>query len=865
MDRNGNIKIVDFGMAALQPANKWLTTSCGSPHYASPEVIQAQNYRGDRADIWSSGIILYAMLTGTLPFDCDGDHRDVIKLVLAGQYSFPEGLSVHAKDLIWRMLQYDPRQRIPMKKMWEHPLLRRYESLDAMDINGNPYIGPPNPLTINDCGPPIKDRKDIDRELLRNLQNLWHRVTEEEVAQNLLSDAYVSSLLFGPSPPLISCHSPNHERVLYTKLLRFREEHLENYEGPVMEYSTSDYHHTTAPVQPCSISVSLQPPLPSTKQSRYSILNEDTTRKTQSQSHKQQPSAAETEQSYDPFRAFSKRQMTKSEVDQARITILRGASAASRQRPPSVYSRRLTSHSSVRNPALARVQDEAAYSLPASSSSSGSPQQRKMPRGASKRSLATTSSAVRKSMSHKRNVSFVHPRRRSLSINHSTIRRKRESNALTLQERFNQTAQSEERKQTSSFAADSPGPEIHQVVRSRKTPSKKPLVPDVTFTRASQYWREDTRKVSTELEKFCDEAFNRSSLQLSTTPVTEADHQIHTPATSLSVREDSTVSIDQHKQLPKVKSQIDPKPLRERPLPKLPPSEHPGIYEFNQRELAKARELLLQRVADPSIAGSLDEVIAHLDRLMQPSAVRIREQERRAASTPDPKSSLERTNDTFERFLEKGYTGLRAASEPSTSDRHRVTLRMVENDNKTISPTKPLTIRKKSGSSTPSSDSGRPRTRTSLEPMAYHEDSRPYHGTHGTEYRAAALNLIDNPLEPIEEDEDKENFDPKDRKQKTLSGDSKKRSWFRRYNQAQDSQENDKAPQAVSQAQFITQPLHDCQALRESDDIERIRIGHRASDEAKTGQKSNGKGRFFKIFGKRVKRGKKAAKSTLGG
>ena len=194
MDRNGNIKIVDFGMAALQPANKWLTTSCGSPHYASPEVIQALNYRGDRADIWSCGIILYAMLTGTLPFDCDGDHRDVIQLVLAGSYSFPEGLSVHAKDLIWSMLQYDPRQRISMRKMWEHPLLRRYESLDAMDKNGKPYIGPPHPLTSNDCGPPIRNRKDIDKEILRNLQNLWHRVTEEEVAQKLLSDAYVPSL-----------------------------------------------------------------------------------------------------------------------------------------------------------------------------------------------------------------------------------------------------------------------------------------------------------------------------------------------------------------------------------------------------------------------------------------------------------------------------------------------------------------------------------------------------------------------------------------------------------------------------------------------------------------------------------------------
>ena len=194
MDRNRNIKIVDFGMAALQPANKWLNTSCGSPHYASPEVIRAQNYRGDRADVWSCGVILYAMLTGTLPFDSTGDWREVIDAVLAGDYTFPKGLSQEAEDLIARMLQKEPRLRIPIKHMWQHPLLRKYENLDCTDENGKPYIGPAPPLTVQDCGMPIKNRNDIDAELLRNLQNLWHGVTEEELAQRLLSDAYVINM-----------------------------------------------------------------------------------------------------------------------------------------------------------------------------------------------------------------------------------------------------------------------------------------------------------------------------------------------------------------------------------------------------------------------------------------------------------------------------------------------------------------------------------------------------------------------------------------------------------------------------------------------------------------------------------------------
>ncbi|KAL8657300.1 MAG: hypothetical protein Q9226_002050 [Calogaya cf. arnoldii] len=188
MDKNHNVKIVDFGMAVLQPKNMPLNTSCGSPHYASPEVIRAEMYRGDRADIWSCGVILYAMLTGTLPFDSPGDWSDVVQAVLSGQYTFPDDMSRYAKDLIYRILQLDPDKRVTIKQMWLHPLLQKYEHLDSPDANGRPYIGPLPPLTMLDCGPRIRSRDDIDTELLRNLRNLWHGVNEEELVAKLLSD-----------------------------------------------------------------------------------------------------------------------------------------------------------------------------------------------------------------------------------------------------------------------------------------------------------------------------------------------------------------------------------------------------------------------------------------------------------------------------------------------------------------------------------------------------------------------------------------------------------------------------------------------------------------------------------------------------
>lgn len=193
LDGQGNVKIVDFGMAALQANNQWLHTSCGSPHYACPEVICGQPYRGDLADAWSSGVVLFAMLAGSLPFnsvlaDEAANCADVIYKVQEGQYIFPEGLSEEAEHFIDRVLQPDPNRRMRIRDMWKHPLLVKYEYLDALDSEGRTYIGPAPTLTVLNCGPPIRRRSVIDTELLRNLHNLWHSTSEVELAKRLMSE-----------------------------------------------------------------------------------------------------------------------------------------------------------------------------------------------------------------------------------------------------------------------------------------------------------------------------------------------------------------------------------------------------------------------------------------------------------------------------------------------------------------------------------------------------------------------------------------------------------------------------------------------------------------------------------------------------
>lgn len=183
LDSYHNIKLADFGMAALQPAGQWLNTSCGSPHYAAPEIIYGRRYRGDKADIWSCGIILYALLTGFLPFD-GGDLPNTLRLVKKGDYFIPPELSDEAADLIQCILQKRPEDRLNMRGIWMHPLLRKYEKLhQAMS---NFHVGPAPPLSTQDCGPVILSREHLDGDLLRNLQTLWHDAKPETLVTRIL-------------------------------------------------------------------------------------------------------------------------------------------------------------------------------------------------------------------------------------------------------------------------------------------------------------------------------------------------------------------------------------------------------------------------------------------------------------------------------------------------------------------------------------------------------------------------------------------------------------------------------------------------------------------------------------------------------
>ncbi|PNI98929.1 MELK isoform 12, partial [Pan troglodytes] len=121
-DEYHKLKLIDFGLCAKPKGNKdyHLQTCCGSLAYAAPELIQGKSYLGSEADVWSMGILLYVLMCGFLPFD-DDNVMALYKKIMRGKYDVPKWLSPSSILLLQQMLQVDPKKRISMKNLLNHP------------------------------------------------------------------------------------------------------------------------------------------------------------------------------------------------------------------------------------------------------------------------------------------------------------------------------------------------------------------------------------------------------------------------------------------------------------------------------------------------------------------------------------------------------------------------------------------------------------------------------------------------------------------------------------------------------------------------------------------------------------------------
>ncbi|XP_032865544.2 NUAK family SNF1-like kinase 2 [Tyto alba] len=118
LDTNGNIKIADFGLSNVYQQDKLLQTYCGSPLYASPEIINGRPYKGPEVDSWSLGVLLYILVHGTMPFD-GHDYKTLVKQITSGDYREPTKLS-DACGLIRWMLMVNPERRATIEDIATH-------------------------------------------------------------------------------------------------------------------------------------------------------------------------------------------------------------------------------------------------------------------------------------------------------------------------------------------------------------------------------------------------------------------------------------------------------------------------------------------------------------------------------------------------------------------------------------------------------------------------------------------------------------------------------------------------------------------------------------------------------------------------
>ena len=135
------LKIIDFGLShEFDPCSYLLKTKCGSPSYAAPEIISCQYYDGFKTDIWCCGIILYAMLCGFLPFEGD-DNSILFRNILECDPEMPDWLSISSRDLIIRILNPDPDERITLEEIKRHRFYLKGKKLCKINYDDmNTYV-----------------------------------------------------------------------------------------------------------------------------------------------------------------------------------------------------------------------------------------------------------------------------------------------------------------------------------------------------------------------------------------------------------------------------------------------------------------------------------------------------------------------------------------------------------------------------------------------------------------------------------------------------------------------------------------------------------------------------------------------------
>lgn len=152
LDADMNIKIADFGFSNEFTVGSKLDTFCGSPPYAAPELFQGKKYDGPEVDVWSLGVILYTLVSGSLPFDGQ-NLKELRERVLRGKYRIPFYMSTDCENLLKRFLVLNPIKRGTLEQIMKDRWINAGHEEDEL----KPFVEPE--LDISDKKRPDKDER----------------------------------------------------------------------------------------------------------------------------------------------------------------------------------------------------------------------------------------------------------------------------------------------------------------------------------------------------------------------------------------------------------------------------------------------------------------------------------------------------------------------------------------------------------------------------------------------------------------------------------------------------------------------------------------------------------------------------------
>mmetsp|Transcript_37667 Transcript_37667/g.97417 ORF Transcript_37667/g.97417 Transcript_37667/m.97417 type:complete len:412 (+) Transcript_37667:71-1306(+) len=197
LDKEGHVKLADFGWSNVMEGNNYRATFCGTPDYLAPEMIRGEGHN-ESLDMWEMGVFLYEMVVGKSPFGSN-KQETTCRLILQAQIQFPDEIDPDAKDLVLKLCRVRPEERLTAAQAMEHRYVTKYFGRPTAPIGSGDEAGRPTALIGEEpLAQPLSadpstrddDQERLECEMIQVLQaksateQSLLRVTEELAARH---------------------------------------------------------------------------------------------------------------------------------------------------------------------------------------------------------------------------------------------------------------------------------------------------------------------------------------------------------------------------------------------------------------------------------------------------------------------------------------------------------------------------------------------------------------------------------------------------------------------------------------------------------------------------------------------------------